>query len=109
MSSRAMSARNGRTKCDSLFPAVAPKSVFGQITDSRSGKGHLQSKTILLGPRGSQAQAGSLPDVLHPASLLSHLTGWIHATLLAAGEQSLGHLDVAGHSDLRVSLQRFTK
>ena len=32
-----------------------------------------------------------------------------YSYLLAAGEQSLGHLDVAGHSDMRVSLQRFTK
>jgi hypothetical protein len=32
-----------------------------------------------------------------------------YAYLSAAGEQSLSHLDVARHSDLRISLQRFAK
>src|ERR1700730_1451997 len=30
-----------------------------------------------------------------------------HSYLSAAGEQSLGHLDMTGHSDMRVRLQRF--
>jgi hypothetical protein len=32
-----------------------------------------------------------------------------YSNLLATREQSLSHLDMAGHSDLRISLQRFTK
>ena len=32
-----------------------------------------------------------------------------YAYLSAAGEQSLSHFDVAGHPDLRVTLQRFVE